>query len=446
VSNPLPPESGIPVRVVATGTAEQLGKASGEINQFVASARNVLAGIAVGTVSRQLSDNTSVKLVKNNGQERLIVVAPPGQPVSQPAVRAPATPQPRALPDYCVIDMVIDTTSRIRANFLALGVDPPTYLDAPFADEREFDFFEGMDDSYSERVGASNALMRYARYELNDAYVEIDRRTSSLLLDLRQLGSTQLVELEIWGVVRPVVSAYRPIDSRSGTGFENTETNEFFWPDGSGTPHSGDFLDPRGNPSVRFFGNPAGVELRFSNIALAGIIIEHLRPDLWDETVFDPAFIDPDSFVPVPVPAYIQRRLDPTTGAEVGYRVMVIICFFTSEILSDTLRSTRWTFDTSEKVRDGPPDDVAVARQVDVVTGFYWERPLAAYTNDSDSAGIWAVADGEVPERSKIGEGEIWNVEQPGSIEFTASSGPMTRIGVVRVDRAAQVTSFEPGS
>ena len=435
------------MRVVTNGEPQKRGEIGSALAQFVAAARNVLSGAAVGTVTREIGTSATARLVKNNGQERLIVNLAPGTSDVAPQPRAPDVPQVRNPPDYCVVDFVIPDNPGQRANFLALGLDPDQYLETPFAGEKEFDFFDAAGlGTYSETTGRDNPLMRYSRHDLDVAYVEIENRVASLLLDLRQLGPQQIVELEVWGVARPRLTAYLPLDSRVGVGFQNFATGEFFWSDGSGTPNDGSFLDPRGNPSVRFLGNPAGVAQRFSNVMLAGIITEFLRPDLWTETVFDPAYLDPTSFTLTPVPAYLQRRLDPSTGAELAFRVMVITCNFRSDDVTDDLKKTAWGFTVAERVRNGPPDDVPVKRQVDVVTGFYWARPLAAYTSDGDGAGIWAVEDGEIPERTKIGESEIWNVEQPGSVEFTPDSGPMTLLGTVRVDRDAQVVSFEPGS
>lgn len=414
----------------------------GVVQRFVAAARNVLSEIPGGKLAKKLPQGV-VRFTKNGDQESLEVVLQPPPPVDNPE---PRPRKPESPPDYCVVDVVIPSSTGVRASFAAVGITPEDYAGAPFVDEEEFDFqdFSG-EPWYSQGKEDGEALMQYSRHALQDLYVPISDRVASLRLDLRRMPPGESVQVDVWGYVRPAVAGYVPVDSRIGIGLRSFEDGTYSWPDGSGSPHDGTLRDPLGNVSVRFV---SGVvpsfprNFAFSNLALASIISSYLQADLWDETRFEPAYIEPGSFFPIPSPVYIQRRLDPDSGAELAERVLRITVDATFEVVGDTERST-WRFQTDEKVRNGPPAGVSVARPVDVTMAFYWAEVVAVYTDDNDGSGIWTTGDGVVPERVQIGEGVIWNAEQPGSVEFTEDSGPLTRIGTITVQRESQSASFE---
>lgn len=452
MSNPLPPASGIPVKTIVRApkgrdaeTTKLSKELTGEINQFVAAARQNLGPLEVAGAVRELPQGR-LQFFKNNGQEQLVVtLRPPAPPEPE---EQPRPVVPLSLPDYCVVDIVVPRLADANTYILAKGVGPELFLEAPFADELEFDFFSFDTPSYSEDKEPGKALMRYARYETTDTVVPITDRVSSLRFDLRELAIGQEIEVEIWGRYGLGSSAFIPLGAATGVGY--LDGDDPFWLDGSGAPHSSPPIDPLGNPvnvSIGF-----GIET-FPILAFNTAFNAFLQADQWDETIYDTdnPLAGTQGSSGTRIPVYAQRRFDPDTGEEIALRLLSYTSSFVLAYVprpgggGGTVPRFSWTISFLERERLGalpPPDNVVT---VDVVSGFYYGNPQmqALSTEGTDGEGIWSPNTG-IPERQKIAEAQLYGEETADSFEFTDESGSLTRLGNIVVRRDSARAVFTP--
>lgn len=453
---PLAPASGIPVKVTLrakdgrTLEARDLAdKQQGEINQFVAAARQRFGDLAFGSAIKSITGG-DVRFIKNGGQETLTITLEP--PVADDAAQQAPTLRPERLPDYCIVDAVISGGVAISANFAAVGVAPAAYLGQPFAGEIEIDYSAGV-TTYSESVGATRALMRFSRHDDSFGELPITDRVASLKIDLRRVSPGQDVVIEIWGrlteapglpttsIIKDFEVPFTALPTSEGVAYKNAGSSEWYWPDGSGAPHDERIFT---NTLAAQQSISADVQRSFPTTLYAASIAAHLDTASWDETIETPV-ADGQTLVS----RWTQQRFDPDTGLVLAQRRFFY--GFTYTIGADDEDPTRtraqWVLQPFEQTRlftitenTEPTDDLPV----DVVASLYYDDPnfQRTMTPNEDAAGIWAI-NATMPEREYIGGGLIYGEDRPGSQAFPDLDDPLALIGTVTVRRAELEMFFE---
>ncbi len=403
-------------------------------------------------MTRELPDRT-LYFTKNHGQEQLVVVIRPDTSKQSEALVQGSIPS--SLPNYCVVDLVIQGGPETSAQFAAIGQAPELFRGEQFAGEIEYD----TDYGYSDDKGPGEALMRYSYSSDLALLVPITARVSSLLFDLREIPPGVDVAVELWGRVfppegeelEPVKDFETPpteLASEMAFAFRHNDGGDWHWPDGEGSPHFGVFTDPYGNETV--FTATAGLsqDALFSlpNLLIETLFNEWIKADEWDETEYTTS----------PSVGYLQKRYDPDTGALLAERR-----FFFGGSGSVTAGQTcsqhgvpslqsRWTIQALEQTRIWPQPEPGetTSKVADIVSAFYYGEPglQGADTDNEDFVGIWALEDGEIPERQKQGEVVVSELAGPEAVELPPGGDELNLLGVLTVRRSAASIEFVPAA
>ena len=415
----------------------------GQMGQFVAAARQRLDGLDSGHAIKNLP-GASMRFVKNNGQEQVVVTLKPPAAAEQPQ-RPREEPQPN-LPEFCVVDLVVPTSSVDQEFWFAYEArQPETYRGEEFAFTPEHDFPTD-EPGYSEFYGADVALMRASRHDLGGSpTLSIARRVSSLKLDLRDMPADEPVVIDVYGaavsegprITKPYEFPRTVLEQVVGVAYLDEGGADFYWLDGTGSPHDGTNLDPQGNTTLLSNVEPAVFRRSVPNLLFAELFDRWLLDADYDTTEFNPLTL-----------FYEQERLDPDTGLPLERRRFVITAQAAATSLTADLapngvpsQRTTWTLSAEQVTQEYDVSEVT-AHTADIVHAFYWGDPglVASETLHEDRAGIWSIG-GDEPQRVKIGAGDV-PPSAAGDVGFADQSG-FTLIGTLTIIRRGPVISWE---
>lgn len=340
--------------------------------------------------------------------------------------------QPKRVPDWCVVDVVVPNTVENEMRFCAALITPDQgtpreslYLTPPDLDlafkgiEIDYEPYGYKDYSAGADAGVWPRPHPYIRYAQpgSGASVPLGNRVSSLLVDLRAFPPQGRVEFDIYAYVD---------DEQVKVG----ETIKYRNLGMYATP--GDLTDPITTVAagVEYYADVSAADAR-----VAALVAQYSSPqlpygfhytDFFNGNEYD-EFIDQRS-----VDAYWDR-FHPGIPPGMNYAV----------IYKASANTLHYPYET---IVEDVIDTVTFTRTADLVCAFYYGAPPAVQaklaTHNGGNYAMWVDQDGVIPSRRKF-------AETPISSGFVPAVEPDNKVfgqylGRVTIDREYEAVSFTP--
>lgn len=405
---------------------KMMAKLEGDISSFYARQGQAYSlSVNALQAGEGLTRGNTVKMQYQNthGVEHIFVRVPDALKAEALTTEEKVEKKPDRIPDFCVVDFIVEGTVAVSARFRAEGVSPSNVAGVVVTDDS---------DGPPPEVLPANTVILYARNDpVTAGEIAITKCVSSLKIDLRRISATAEVEIDVYGGVHPY--DYPP----TGEYMPSTDiTKDYEVPptlldDQTTSGHTD------GSVLTDYLGNA------IPNFLDSGPVIEALYNSLL-ATLLDPGGYTHTTFIPdgdaghYGTATYIQVIEDPIYSS-VLHRRRLSMTQLTTIVTGPTARTWHITWEEAIQTYDLVLDPVlagSYATVCSVAGAFYWngQDNKRFSTLHPDGAGIWSPA-AAAPTRSLVTSGVVINDRDYFTIQ---------KIGRIKLTRGAASVKFVP--